>query len=243
MRSVSKFLALALTLSVFQASAATVEETISEKISASDSRIHVTHVEKSTLDGLYLVELDGGDFLFSTKDATQFIQGNQYGLDDSGKIINISDRRRQASAAKDLAAVPVEDMIIYPAVGEKKATINVFSDPTCPYCKLLHHKIPDLNKAGLEVRYLAFPREGLGSGVHANMASAWCSENRQDAMNKLFEGQAIPEVKCKNPVADEFLLGEKLGIRGTPTIILENGKKMIGVQSAEDMLKELGVAK
>lgn len=242
MRSASALFAIALGFAAGQANAATDEEVITQKLGAMDAHVQVKHVEKSTIDGLYLVELEGGDHLFVTKDATQFIQGNQYGFDEAGKLINVSERRRQAAAAKEIAQIPAQDMIVYPAA-DKKATITVFSDPTCPYCKLFHESIPELNKAGFEVRYLAFPRMGLGSDVHANMASAWCSPNPQDAMTKLFQGDKIPEVKCKNPVADQFLLGEKLGVMGTPTIFLENGKKMVGVQTADQLRAELGLAK
>lgn len=242
MRSASAILATALVLAVGQANAATDEEVIAQKIGSMDARVQVDHVEKSSIEGLYLVELEGGDHLFVTKDVSQFIQGNQYGLDESGKVTNVSERRRQAEAAKEIAAIPIQDMIIYPAA-ERKATITVFSDPTCPYCKLLHESIPDLNKAGFEVRYLAFPRMGLGSDIHGKMASAWCSPNQAEAMTKLFEGESIPEVKCKNPVADQFLLGQKLGVQGTPTIFLENGKKMAGVQTADQLLLEIGMKK
>lgn len=242
MRSASALIALALALTASQVNAATVEETITQKINSMDARVKVNHVEKSTIDGLYLVDLEGGDQLFVNKDATQFIQGNQYGLDEKGKVINVSERKRQAVAAKEIASIPVKDMIIYPAA-EKKATITVFTDPTCPYCKLLHESIPELNKAGFEVRYLAFPRMGLGSDTHANLASAWCSPDQQGAMTKLFKHEAIPEIKCTNPVADDFLLGQKLGVMGTPTIFLENGKKMAGMQTLDQLKLELGMTK
>lgn len=242
MRSVSALFAIALGLAAGNAIAATDEEVITQKLGSMEARVQVKQVEKSTIEGLYLVELEGGDHLFVTKDASQFIQGNQYALGQNGKVSNVSEQRRQAATAKEIAAIPVEDMIVYPAV-DKKATITVFSDPTCPYCKLLHESIPELNKAGFEVRYLAFPRMGLGSDVHASMASAWCSADRKAAMTKLFHGESIPEVKCKNPVADEFLLGEKLGVMGTPTIILENGKQLAGVQTVDQLMTELGLKK
>lgn len=242
MRSASALFAIALALSASQVYAATVEESITQKINGMDARVKVNHVEKSTIDGLYLVELEGGDHLFVTKDATQFIQGNQYALDEKGKVYSVSERKRQVVAAKEIAAIPEKNMIIYPAA-EKKATITVFTDPTCPYCKLLHESIPELNKAGFEVRYLAFPRMGLGSEIHANLASAWCSPDPKEAMSKLFKREAIPEIKCMNPVADDFILGQKLGVMGTPTIFLENGKKMAGMQTPDQLKLELGLTK
>lgn len=240
--STARFLAIGIALAAGQASAGAEEDFIKDKISSMDAKVQISNVEKSTIEGLYLVELSDGDHLFVTKDGRQFIQGNLYAREESGKVLNLSERRRQAAAAKELAAVPLTDMVIYPAV-DKKASITVFSDPSCPYCKLLHKSIPELNKQGIEVRYMAFPRMGLGSDGHADMASAWCSKYPQTAITKLFNGESIPEVQCKNPVADEFLLGQKIGVQGTPTIFLENGKKMVGVQSPEQLADELGLKK
>ena len=43
---------------------------------------------------------------------------------------------------------------------------------------------------------------------------------------------------CKNnPVAKEFELGQKVGVRGTPTMLLENGVRMPGLVDAKDLVK------
>ena len=50
-------------------------------------------------------------------------------------------------------------MIVYKAANEKYV-ITVFTDISCPYCQNCI-KVPELNKQGVTVRYLAFPRNGV----------------------------------------------------------------------------------
>ena len=56
-------------------------------------------------------------------------------------------------------------MVVYPAEGETKSKDYIFTDVDCGYCRKLHKEVPALNKAGIEVRYLAFPRGGLQSST------------------------------------------------------------------------------
>ena len=68
-------------------------------------------------------------------------------------------------------------MVVYPAIGETKSHITVFTDTTCPYCHKLHAEVPELNKRGIEVRYVAFPRQGLGSPGDEQLQAVWCSKD------------------------------------------------------------------
>ncbi|MGC6563786.1 thioredoxin fold domain-containing protein, partial [Escherichia coli] len=56
------------------------------------------------------------------------------------------------------------EMIVYKAANEKYV-ITVFTDISCPYCQKLHQEVPELNKQGVTVRYLAFPRNGVKNNV------------------------------------------------------------------------------
>jgi thiol:disulfide interchange protein DsbC len=219
------------------------ESAIAEQVSKGTPGIQVEAVTKSAIDGLYQVEVAGGSTLFSTKDGHYFILGDLYERKADNSIVNVSEIQRQASVAKKLAEIPPEKMIVYPAKGERKAFMTVFSDPECPYCRKMHELIPSYNELGIEVRYLAFPRGGLGSDAHEKMASAWCSKRPAESMNTLFAGNTIPVVRCENPVAEEFQLGVELGVKGTPTIFLPSGKQVLGALPTDHLLKELGIKK
>ena len=115
-------------------------------------------------------------------------------------------------------------MVIFPAVGETKGVVSVFTDVDCGYCRKLHQEVPKLNQMGIEVRYLAYPRAGVGSRSYQKIVSAWCAADPNKAMTQLKSGMEIPDVSCENPVAAQFDLGQQVGVTGTPAIVLEDGR-------------------
>lgn len=134
----------------------------------------------------------------------------------------------------------------------ERASIVVFTDPGCPFCKKLHAEIPKLNELGISVYNLFYPRQ-LGSGLKGNpkaemtlkqMDKIWFAENRNKAANDIYEGYTPNSKidttgKTPNPVFEHYLLGEITGMRGTPHILLSNGKTLRGYYKAEDINKYL----
>ena len=69
------------------------------------------------------------------------------------------------------------------------------------------------------------------------MASAWCNSNRKSAITKLKLGEGIEELICDNPVETHFNAGRLMGVTGTPTIILEDGRMLTGYIPSKDLIK------
>ena len=44
---------------------------------------------------------------------------------------------------------------------------------------LLHRNMEGYSEAGIEIRYLAYPRAGKESETYTNMVSAWCASDRR----------------------------------------------------------------
>jgi thiol:disulfide interchange protein DsbC len=133
-------------------------------------------------------------------------------------------------------------MIVFSPKGQVKASVTVFTDVDCGYCQKLHEEVPALNAKGIEVRYLAYPRAGIGSPSYNKIVSAWCANDQQDALTKLKRRQPIPTNICAgNPVAAQFALGGKMGVRGTPALVLESGRLLPGYMPADRLAAELGV--
>ena len=102
--------------------------------------------------------------------------------------------------------------------------------------------MPELNKRGVEVRYLAYPRAGLASDGYRQLASAWCSDNPQETLTRLKNKQSVPDNVCtSNPIASQYELGQEVGVRGTPAIVMESGKMLPGYQTAEELIATLGL--
>ena len=46
---------------------------------------------------------------------------------------------------------------------------------------------------------------------------------------------------CQEPIAAQYQLGQKLGVNGTPAIIVDDGRLFPGYMPAEELARELGV--
>jgi thiol:disulfide interchange protein DsbC len=109
----------------------------------------------------------------------------------------------------------------------------------CTYCRKLHAEIGELNRLGVKVRYLMYPRTGPGSPAWKTAEAVWCSADRNDALTRAKRGEKIVAAECKDPVADQFRLGQEAGINATPAIITEKGDLIAGYLPAPRMLERL----
>ena len=201
----------------------------------------VGSVKTSEIPGLYEVQFTNGPLVYSTEQGDYFILGDLFSVGPEG-YVNLAEKRRDGERVAKLDAVAEEDMIVFSPEGEPKAYISVFTDVTCFYCQKLHKEVPELNKRGVEVRYLAYPRAGVGSDGYKQLASAWCADNPQDTLTKLKNKQTVPEKVCPdNPIAKQYQLGQELGVRGTPAIITQGGQMIPGYQSADELVVTLGL--
>ncbi len=123
------------------------------------------------------------------------------------------------------------DRIVF-AAPNAKYTISVFTDIECGYCRKLHQDIAELNRNGITVEYLAFPRMGLGSKDYTDMISVWCAADRRQALTNAKRGGSVPARNCTNPVAMQYALGQQLGVNGTPAIFAPDGTQLGGVPAA-----------
>ena len=89
------------------------------------------------------------------------------------------------------------------------------------------------------MRYLAFPRTGLDAESAHKAEAVWCSENRQEALTSAKNGTVPPAKQCKTPVADQYHLGQSMGVRGTPAVFTEEGEELGGFIPAEDLIQML----
>lgn len=203
--------------------------------------LKVVSAQTSEIPGLYEVQFTNGPLIYSTLKGDFFIVGDLYSVTSEG-YVNLAEKRRDGERMAKLATVKREDMIIFSPEGETRAYISVFFDTTCHYCQKLHAEVPELNKNGVEVRYLAFPRAGVSSDTFKQLASAWCADKPQEAFTKLNRKEAIPENVCKdNPIAAQYQLGQELGVNGTPAIITQTGQMIPGYQAAKELMATLGL--
>ena len=236
-------LALASTFAVAASPDPAAEQAIRKKLKTLELDVPVESVSASPVSGLYEVQLQGGRVLYASADGQFVMQGYLFQVRD-GKPVNLTEKTERTGVAKLINSIPVGEMVVYPAQGKAKSHITVFTDTTCPYCHKLHAEVPELNRRGIEVRYVAFPRQGPGSAGDEQLQAVWCSSDRRAALDKLIDGKDVKAASCANPVAKQFHLGQSIGVNGTPAIVLESGQVIPGYQPAPQLAKLiLGEAK
>ncbi len=181
-------------------------------------------VAPAPIPGLYEVVI-GGQVLYLSEDGRFVIQGDILEL---GSRDNLTENRRGEMRGKAIDAIGEDKMVVFSPEGPTKHTVTVFTDIDCGYCRKMHTQITAYNKEGIKIRYLWFPREGVGSESFNKAVSVWCADDRRDAMTKAKRGENVERKTCDNPVKAEYELGQKLGVRGTPSMILESGEMIPG---------------
>ena len=118
-------------------------------------------------------------------------------------------------------------------------TVTVFTDINCTYCRKLHNQMDGYASYGIAVNYLMFPRKGLDSDGYRKAVAVWCSADREQALTEAKLGKEIEAKDCANPVAEHYALGQKMGVSGTPAILLEDGTLIPGFVPPAELAQQL----
>ncbi len=191
-------------------------------------------VRPAALHGLYEVVL-GTQVVYVSADGRYLLSGD---LIDVAQRRNLSEERRSLIYKAAIDRVGEETMIVY-APERVKHTVTIFTDIDCPYCRKLHNEMKSYNDAGIKVRYLAFPRSGIGSESYRKTVSVWCAKDPAAAMTRAKAGQKVEERSCDNPVRRHLELVKELGVNATPTIFLEDGRRVPGYVPAQRLTEIL----
>lgn len=184
----------------------------------------IDSVKTTPVPGLYEV-VSGSEILYLSEDGQFVLQGD---LIDLKARDNLTEARRSDLRVKLVEAVGEENMVVFAPAKPAEHTVTVFTDIDCGYCRKFHNEITDYNQKGIKVRYLMFPRAGVDSESYDKAVSVWCADDRQTAMTRAKGGESIEPKTCANPVQAQTQLGQSLGVRGTPSIVLENGQMVPG---------------
>lgn len=206
-----------------------VEKELGEKVQS---------ISATAIGGMYEVVVPPKVFYMSA-DGRYVMTGDLIDLDQK---VNLTQDVRVKARVGALENLGESSMITF-APKEVKHTITVFTDIDCGYCRKLHSEISEYNKQGIKVRYLAYPRAGIGSESYNKAVSVWCAKDRAKAMTMAKQGKDIEQRTCDNPVAKHFSLGQELGVNGTPALMLENGQIYPGYAPADKLISILEQAK
>jgi len=161
----------------------------------------------------------------------------------SGSIVdlktkaNLTQERSIELNKVDVSLIPLDDALV---MGEKNASkkVIIFTDPECPYCGKLHQEIKKISEKRKDIAFYIkmFPLTKLHPTAYEKSMAIVCEKSLQ-LLEDSFDRKSLPEPKCKTTEVDENIkLAEKLGIRGTPAIILPNGSIIPGYKDADSLI-------
>jgi len=200
------------------------EQTIEEAIRHEFATLKIDTVRKTEIDGLYEISFDGKIVYFHPKT----------GLTLVGEILNkdgvslTAQKKAEVSAAR-IRALPLEKAI---KIGNGKNTIIEMVDPDCPFCR----KTAAFFKKRKDVtQYIfLFPIKELHPEAERHAQYILCAKDRTAAYDEALSGQLDDEEiklcdddKTEALLAEHQQIGQKLGVRGTPSLWI-NGEFVSG---------------
>jgi len=209
---------------------ADVVKNITEKIHKSFPKIVIDGVRKSPISGVYEIQSEKSIF-YSDDNGDHVIFGGQ--IIETASHRNLTQERIVEVTSINWDILPLEKAIVS---GDKNAKLKlaVFTDPDCPYCKLLEKELKKLK--GVKVYTFLFPLTSLHPKARSEAEAIWCSKNKHETMlNVILEGVTPKADKCDTPLDSIALLAKKIGIQGTPGLISGDGRVYPGGMTASDL--------
>lgn len=206
----------------------------------------VTSVKQSPARGLFelLVERGGQKGIILMDYGKKYIiQGMVVDIEKlqpaSAHELNLPQPKEQTFV--DIAKIPLKNAII---MGNPKGSkkLYVFTDPDCPYCRKGHTELKKLAKIAPDVaiHIMLFPLPMHPAAY--DKSRAVIESKNLELLDKIFDGKEISKPKkesSKNAIDEIVKFGNESGISGTPTMIMPDGKIIVGMRDAETLKKML----
>ena len=146
-------------------------------------------------------------------------------------IHRIQDKKRI-----DIAKIPLTDTLV---LGEKGAAkkVVVFTDPDCPFCGQLHRTMKQIVAKRKDIAfYIKFLPLEFHKDAYWKAKSIICNKSVK-MLEDNFEKREIPKTECTTDEIDNSMkLAHSLGIGGTPSLILPDGRLKVGALPEAELL-------
>ena len=200
----------------------------------------VLYVKKSPLAGIceVAVEIGGQINIFYFDIAkTHLFFGNLVEMKTmtnrtAQSVAEIQDKKRIDISKISLTAA----LVLGDLKAEKK--VIIFTDPDCPYCSSLHNVMKQIIATRKDIAFYIkmYPLE-FHKDAYWKSKSIVCNNSLQ-LLQDCFDKKEIAKTDCKTEEVDNNIkLAKSLGITGTPTIILPDGRLRIGAMPEAELIK------
>ena len=193
----------------------------------------IDEVTKTPIPGVYELRL-GTDVVYTDEQGNHLIQGS---LIDTRTRINLTDVRVNKLSAIDFASLPLKDALVWKQ-GTGARRIAVFADPNCGYCKKFEAELQNVK----DVTVYTFLMPILGGDSPEKSKNIWCAKDSTRAWRDwMLDGTAPARsmAACDTPMQRNVALGRKHKVNGTPALVFEDGTRIPGALSAEQIEKQL----
>jgi thiol:disulfide interchange protein DsbC len=198
----------------------------------------IDEVSKTPIPGIWEVRI-GHDVVYTDADGSHILQGE---LIDTQNKANLTRQRIDKLTAIKFDELPLKDALVIKQ-GKGTRRLAVFGDPNCGYCKRLERELADLK----DVTIYNFVYPVLGPDSNAKAQAIWCSKDAMKTWRSwMLDGVVPPRVMgaCDTAGLQRTLaFGQKVRINGTPALFFENGERVPGALSGEDLSKRLDEAR
>jgi len=197
------------------------------------------------IDDSLMYEVILNDDLFYVDGEIKFIIRGE--LIEISTLKNISiDRKKELEAIKNKKLeIPFDDYPLQHAIkineGQGPNKVIYFADPYCGYCKKFDKDVITKLKDTTVYLFL-YP---ILSEKSINMSKdIYCSANQANAWTDFIINGTLPaRKKCETPIEAIMTFGKKMKIRGTPTLIFSDGRRVPGALSYDQFRKIVGESK
>jgi len=226
-------------LGLFAMQAVADEASLKQKIEAAYPKFTVDSVVKTPYAGLYEVFM-GGQIIY-TDEEMNFLIAEGHLVDPKTKR-DITGERLEELTKIDFASLPLEKAIKV-VKGNGKRKLVVFSDVDCPYCKRLERNELS-NITDVTVYTFLYPIDQLHPDAKNKSKSIWCAKDRVAAWNNWILHDELPgnAESCETPIEIVGELAKKYGVVSTPTLVFENGKRLLGAYPHKEIEARLKAA-
>lgn len=221
--------------------AVAAEQEIASRLQAAFGRAPDS-VRRTAYGGLF--EVVFGTEIYYTDQSAAFVIASQPprgGLIDTKTRENVTQTRLDELMRVDFAKLPL-DQAVRLRVGKGTRQFVTFEDPNCPFCRKLHNDLRGMK----DVTIYVFLYPILSQESFEKSRNIWCARDRAAAWNAaMLDGRPPPAAgaDCKDPLKQNLQLGQRLGIGGTPTLIFQDGSRMPGAASVDEIEKRLAAVK
>ncbi|MFN3494017.1 MAG: DsbC family protein [Hydrogenophaga sp.] len=197
-------------------------------------KVKVKSVRSTPIQGIYLVETGTEVFYVD--------ESGRYGFAGAALIDMQRQKDLTAGHMERMQRIDFQELPLQHAIKEVRGNgsrqLAVFEDPNCPICKVFTKFVDQLT----DVTVYKFPFPVIAPDSIPLARMAWCAPERGSAWRAIMAGQRPTDApqNCDTSGLVEILkVGERYGIQNTPTVVLANGKRLVGATPPEQFITEL----